>query len=100
MIDLIHLGQGPRPDLLEKELRREAKIRESAGKDGTSDGNAVENLTHEDCADGKPAKKKKRTEFEGKDAAAIIIALFQLLLPWLAAGVGIFFLAVLLISKL
>jgi hypothetical protein len=91
MIDFLHLGQGPRPDLLEQDLRKEAEIRELS-----DDGDAPQ-----DDESGKTGGNgKKRLEFDHKDVAAMIIALFQLVLPWIAAGIGIYFLFVFLLTRL
>ncbi len=107
MIDFLHLGQGPRPDLLEEELQRKAKMHEASGSENAEpEKDAPEAVAANDappgeCSGGEARKTKKEyPKFEWKDRAAMIIALFQLILPWLAIVAGIFLVIVLLIAKL
>jgi hypothetical protein len=88
MFDISRLGQGPRPDLLQKDLEerlaREKKEEEEA-----------------ELAKKDPVAAKKRAESkpEPKDAMAMMLAMVELLLPWVCVAVGVYFLAVFLISK-
>lgn len=87
MFNILKWGQGPRPDLLAENLAREKAISEKFSKE-TSDGN-------------KPKTgKKAKAEVEHKDRLAMIIALFQLLAPWIGGGILIFFLAVFLMTRI
>jgi hypothetical protein len=97
MIDLLHLGQGPRPDLLEKELQQEERIRQAEALEESSEGEPDHSLPSAEGESSKSRETKERTRFEKKDAAAIIIALFQLVLPWLLLGIGIFTAVILLL---
>lgn len=89
MIDFSRIGQGPRPDLLQQELeerladeKKEAEEAEAAKKDPAAAKRA---------ADSKP---------EAKDAFALMLAMIELLLPWAAAAIAVFFLVTFLISRL
>ena len=92
MIDLLNLGQGPRPDVLEREMKAEASTQ-------------LHGSTH---SMQKRAKKVKNaavsadddTQPDKKDIAAMIFAMFQLVLPWIALFGGIFFIVVLLITRI
>lgn len=92
MINLLKLGQGPRPDLLEEEIKcnreREIKEQEQWNQDGLTEQSQ------------KKEKGKIHTDLKGKDVLAMIIALFQLILPWLVAGILIYFLFILFITKI
>ena len=92
MFNLLRLGQGPRPDLLEKELKQDMNLKAAKQK----------------CENQEAARKNskfKRTkqnnlDLQHKDIVAIILALFQLLLPWIAGGILIYFLVILAITKI
>lgn len=91
MINLLRLGQGPRPDLLVEDMEQEKRIHKAA---------VVRAKEKDNSFDEKKQKVDERLEVEHKDVAAMIIALFQLLLPWLAAGIAIYFLFVFLITRI
>lgn len=66
------MGQGPRPDLLSREWEHPVKTPSPYGKD-------------------------EKAPVPWKDRAAMILALFELILPWIAAGgLALFLLLVLL----
>lgn len=89
MFDISRLGQGPRPDLLQQQLAE----RLAAEK---------RNAEEEKAAKQDPAEAKRQADSkpDAKDAFALMLAMVQLLLPWAAAAIGIFFLVVFLVSKI
>lgn len=92
MFNLLRLGQGPRPDLLEKELKQNMNLKAEKQK-----------CEDKDTARKRPKSKRKtrdNLDLHHKDIAAIILALFQLLLPWIAGIILIYFVVILLITKI
>lgn len=87
MFNILKLGQGPRPDLLEEELRKKAAKLD-----------AEEKATAEAAQNPRP-EKEPEASFDRKDRWAIIIALFQLLLPWIGAGILIYFLVIWFVTR-
>lgn len=87
MFNILKLGQGPRPDLLEEELRKKAAKLDAEEKAAAE---ATENPQPE---------KQPEVSFDSKDRWAIIIALFQLLLPWIGAGILIYFLVIWFVTR-
>lgn len=81
MKNLFNLGQGPRPDLLEKDLREKLRKEEQA---------SLEKETEKD---------KNRLKPDKKDGLAMVLALFQLLLPWIVGGVALYFIVVFLLTR-
>lgn len=75
------LGQGPRPDLLEEDLLRKCKSGEDSRKN-PEDG-----------------ERKDRVQPDRKDGIAMILALFQLLLPWVLGGLLLYFAVVFLLTR-
>lgn len=80
MKDFFKLGQGPRPDLLEKDLQDKLRKEEKA--------------SHEP-----KTEKDKNLKPDTKDGLAMILALFQLLLPWILGGIALYFLVVFLLTR-
>jgi hypothetical protein len=91
MIDFFHLGQGPRPDLLEKELNMRVAIQKRVSADTAKP--LEKTSVHS-------PKDKTVIKADHKDVAAMILALFQVLLPWIVGGIAIFFLVIFLITKI
>lgn len=87
MFNILKLGQGPRPDLLEEELRKKAAKLD-----------AEEKAAAEDAQNTQP-EKEPEASFDRKDRWAIIIAMFQLLLPWIGAGILIYFLVIWFVTR-
>ncbi len=87
MFNILKLGQGPRPDLLEEELRKKAAKLDAEEKAAA------------EAAQNPQPEKQPEASFDSKDRWAIIIALFQLLLPWIGAGILIYFLVIWLVTR-
>ena len=89
MFDISRLGQGPRPDLLVKDLEDRAK---------------------REKAEAEEAEKEKKDKWEVLFmkkailsmilAVAMILALAELVFPWIAGGIAIYFAVVFLISRI
>ena len=88
MLDITRLGQGPRPDLLQKDLE-ERFAREKKEQEETRLAKT----------DPDEAKRRADSRPEAKDILAMMLAMVELLLPWVCAAVGITFLAVFFFSK-
>ncbi|MCI1982712.1 MAG: hypothetical protein LKJ45_06060 [Oscillospiraceae bacterium] len=84
MINLWRIGQGPRPDLLEKELKQKKSVQQDPRQAGGSE----------------QPEKKKKLKVQHKDRAAMIIALFQLVMPWIIGGILIFLLVIFLVTRI
>lgn len=74
-------GQGPRPDLLEEDLLHQYK-REKASRKNPEDG------------------ERKDLEPDKKDGIAMVLALLELLLPWILGGLFLSFLIVFLLTRI
>ena len=83
MMNFLKWGQGPRPDLLLEELERRQNGQEQPGRKPESG-----------------PKKPKADDIHSKDRLAMVIAMLELLLPWIAGGVLIFFLFLFLLTRL
>lgn len=83
MNHFLQWGQGPRPDLLQEDLLRKHKNEERFRKD-------PEDAEH----------KNRNLKPDRKDGVALILALFQLLLPWILGGLLLFFVAVFLLARI
>ncbi|OCN01028.1 hypothetical protein A7X67_01590 [Clostridium sp. W14A] len=91
-VNFLKLGQGPRPDLLEEELRQEEK-RKAGQKEQQNRSEPAEKSAGKGTGENRP-------DFEGKDILAMIIAMFQLILPWIAIGILAYFLLMFLITRI
>ena len=87
MFNILKLGQGPRPDLLEEELRKKAAKLDAEEKAAA------------EAAQNPQPEKEPDASFDHKDRWAIIIALFQLLLPWIGGGILIYFLVIWFVTR-
>ena len=87
MFNILRLGQGPRPDLLEEDLRKNAAKLDAEEKAAA------------EAAENPQLEKQPEASFDSKDRWAIIIALFQLLLPWIGAGILIYFLVIWFVTR-
>mgnify|MGYP000871436611 CR=1 FL=1 len=90
MFNLLRLGQGPRPDLLEKEYQEKASLSQP------DKSSKPEKEKQKAPSDEKPEKNLK---IQHKDIVAMIIALFQVLLPWIIGGILIYFLFIFFLTK-
>lgn len=89
MFDLSRLGQGPRPDLLVQDLEERAKREKEAADEAERAKN-----------DPEFAARREASKPERKDILAMIVALAELVFPWIAGGIAIYFAAVFLLSRI
>ena len=87
MFNILKLGQGPRPDLLEKQLREKAEKQAADEKAAAEAARSPQPPQEPDAA------------YDRKDRWALVIAMFQVLLPWIGAGILIYFLVIWLATR-
>lgn len=101
MTDPFHLGQGPRPDLLEQELKLRAKQKEAEEK-----RRAALTQKEKESSEGIKTKEtekpetEEKPEYSWKDRLAMIIAMFQLVFPWIGLAILIYFVFTFLITRI
>ncbi len=101
MTDPFHLGQGPRPDLLEQELKLRAEQREAEEKGHTAlPPKEKESSEDKETKETKKPETEEKPEYSWKDRLAMIIAMFQLVFPWIGLAILIYFLFTFLITRI